>query len=509
MVAFYALASCDSYINDLEIIGDVSDDYFNSEEDYEKALFGAYDMLQSTYNSNLLIIAASDDIIVGGDSNTYDQPTLQRIDKMDQTPADNNQLRDVWKFMYAAMGRANYILEFKNKTEFAGKDEIIAQAYFLRAYYAFELAKYFGDIPLAVEDRNGVKRIQDKRIRIGEQYDVNRVGSIAQVYAVIEEDLKEAISLGLPSHTTVREEKYIITEDAAQALLGKVYLYHGTFDNAKFTDAANHLNMVINSGNYSLAPLSTLFTKDGENGTGSVFEIQYTSIEGAGWDCIQCSEGNYLPQNNAPRDFTGATYKAGWGFSLPTQQLYDAFEAGDARRGITIFEPNTSEYSLSRENTGYFSKKYLPTQENESTRAGSDPLNYDNNYRAIRFADVLLMAAEAEAQSGGANSESYLNLVRDRAFGDGVNDYDSVTDGTLLEAIYAERRVELAGEGHRFFDLVRTGKASEAFSNYNSTKPAEFGEISFEENKNEIFPIPLVELELANSISTWGQNPGY
>jgi hypothetical protein len=502
--------SCNSFIDDLEPIAQDSDNYFNSEEDYDKALIGAYDMLQSTYLNILSIVAASDDIVLGGDPFTYDQPTLQRIDKMAHTPADNNQLRDIWRFMYAAMGRANYILEFKDKTDFDGKDEVIAQAYFLRAYFAFELAKFFGDIPLSVEERDGVLRIKNKRIRIGEQYDVNRVGGIDQVYSLIEEDLKEAILLGLPQFTTVRSEKYKITKTAAQALLGKVYLYHGTFDNSKFSAALTQLNSVINSGFYSL-PSTNVFLKSGENGPGSVFEVQYTSVEGAGWNCIQCSEGNYLPQNNAPRDYTGPVYKFGWGFSLPTQQLYDAYADGDQRRDITILEPALTAYSPSRENTGYFSKKYLPTQENEDTRTGSDPLNYDNNYRSIRYSDVLLMAAEAAAQSGGANSISYLNQVRNRAFGNNSHDYPYNGESDLVAAIANERRLEFAGEGHRFFDLVRTGKAKIAFDSYNSTRPNPTSEteINFTVNKNEVFPIPLVELELANAIGTWGQNQGY
>jgi hypothetical protein len=510
-VLAFMFVSCNSFIDDLEPIAQDSDDYFNSPEDYEKALIGAYDMLQSTYLNILTIVGASDDIILGGDPNTYDQPTLQRVDKMDVTPADNNQLRDIWRFMYAAMGRANYILEFQNKTEFDGKDEIIAQAYFLRAYYAFELVKFFGDIPLSVEERNGVARITDKRIRIGEQYDVNRVGSIAKAYALIEEDLKEAIALGLPTFTTDASLKYKITETAAQALLGKVYLYHGKFDTSKFSDALTQLNLVINSGFYSLPPLSNLFEKSGENGPGSIFEVQYTSVEGAGWDCIQCSEGNYLPQNNAPRDYTGPVYKSGWGFSLPTQQLYDAYASGDQRRDITILNPKSTQYSPSRENTGYFSKKYLPTQENQDNRNGSDPLNFDNNYRSIRYSDVLLMAAEAAAQSSGANGISYLNQVRNRAFGNNSHDYPYNGESDLLDAIAKERRLELAGEGHRFFDLVRTGQAKVAFDNYNATRPDQTTEtaVTFEENKNEIFPIPLVELELANALTTWGQNPGY
>ena len=105
------------------------------------------------------------------------------------------------------------------------------------------------------------------------------------------------------------------------------------------------------------------------------------------------------------------------------------------------------------------------------------------------------MAAEADVQSGGANAETYLNEVRARAYGDSSHDF-SATEGDLLDAIYLERRKELAGEGHRFFDLVRTNKAAAAIPGFTASK-------------NEVFPIPLIELELANAVERWGQNQGY
>jgi len=104
------------------------------------------------------------------------------------------------------------------------------------------------------------------------------------------------------------------------------------------------------------------------------------------------------------------------------------------------------------------------------------------------------MAAEAKERSGGANAEDYLNEVRERAYGDNSHDY-SASEGDLLEAIYTERRKELAGEGHRFFDLVRTNKAAASIEGFTA--------------KNELFPIPLIELELADAVERWGQNPGY
>jgi hypothetical protein len=486
--------ACDDYI-EVEPIGPDADNYFNNEQEYESALIGAYDMLQSSFWNVLLGVAASDDYAAGGDSFNYDQPTIQNVNQMIHTPSDNNQLRDIWNLMYAGLNRANYLLEFKDKTDFSGREQIIAQAYFLRAYYAFELAKHFGDIPLKVETRGGVNRIVDQRIIIGEQYDINRVGSISAVYSLIEEDLKEAI----PNLPVVQSDVYKVTKGAAQALLGKVYLYHGTFDDDKFADAASAFSDVIGSSQYSLKTgddYLNLFETSAENGSESVFEIQYTGVEPAGWNCIICSEGSYFPKFCGPRSpYDNSEFVTGWGFCLPSQELYDLYDEDDARRDVTIYDLRDQQdsYSQGRDDTGLFNKKYIPRKADD--RAGSDPLNFANNYRSIRYADVLLMAAEADAQSGGANAETYLNQVRARAYGDNSHDY-TAAEGDILEAIYSERRKELAGEGHRFFDLVRTGQAAAAIPGFTA-------------NKNEVFPIPLIELELANAVERWGQNPGY
>ncbi|WP_240614650.1 RagB/SusD family nutrient uptake outer membrane protein [Polaribacter filamentus] len=497
--------ACDDFV-DVDPIGVEAEDYFNSEEEYESALIGAYDLLQATFQNVLISVVASDDFIAGGDPFNYDQPTLQNINSMIHTPSDNNQLREVWQLMYAGINRANYVLEFKDKTEFAGKAAVIAQAYFLRAYFTFELTKFFGDVPLTFEERGGVNRMTDKRILFGEEFDVNRVGSIADVYSLIEEDLKEAIT-SLPA---TQSQKYKITKGAAQALLGKVYLYHGTFDNSKFAQAATTLVHVY--GKYSLkqgADYTNLFESEGENGDESVFEIQYSGVEAASWGCIICSEGSYFVQYNGPRSpYDNPVYRSGWGFNLPTQQLYDLFDANDNRREVTFLDLRNDQdtYSQGRDDTGFFNRKYLPRK--ADAKIGADPLNHANNYRAIRYADVLLMLAEAEVQSGGSNAAAYLNEVRARAFGNNSQNY-TTAEGSLLEAIYTERRKELAGEGHRFFDLVRTGKAKANFDAFNASKPAEFNAVNFTENKHEIFPIPLVELQLANAVEKWGQNPGY
>jgi hypothetical protein len=492
VVLLVAFASCDDYV-EVEPIGPDADDFFNNQAEYESALIGAYDLLQASYVNVLTAVIASDDYAAGGDTFTEDQPTLQNINRMEHTPSDENQLRDIWNFMYAGLNRTNYLLEFKNKTDFVGKDEIIAQAYFLRAYYTFELVKFFGNVPLKVEERNGIKRIVDGRVVIGEEFEINRTQDISEAYGLIEEDLKEAI-LNLP---LVQDQSFKVTKGAAQALLGKVYLYHGTFDQTKFAESATMLNNVI-GGQYSLttgADYLDLFEVSMENSTESVFEIQYTGVEGADWGCIQCSEGSYFVQFCGPRSpYDNPVYRSGWGFCLPSLELYGLFDDDISRREVTFYDLRDAQdsYSPGRDDTGLFNKKYMPRKADD--RVGANPLNHANNYRSIRYADVLLMAAEAEAQSGGGNAQNYLNQVRARAFGNNSNDYTS-GEGNLLEAIYNERRIELAGEGYRFFDLVRTNRAAAAIEGFTA-------------NKNEVFPIPLIELQLANAIDRWG-NQGY
>ncbi len=341
---------------------------------------------------------------------------------------------------------------------------------------------------------------------IGEEFNVNRTQDISAAYALIEEDLKEAI----PNLPSTQDQPYKVTKGAAQALLGKVYLYHGTFDATKFANAAAMLNNVI-GGQYSLTTgedYLDLFEVRMENSSESVFEIQYTGVEGADWGCIQCSEGTYFVQFCAPRSpYDNAVYRTGWGFCLPSLEFYGLFDDNDARKEVTFYDLRDAQdsYSQGRDDTGLFNKKYMPRK--ADNRVGANPLNHANNYRSIRYADVLLMAAEAEEQSGGVNAQNYLNQVRARAYGDNSNDYTS-GEGDLLEAIYNERRKELAGEGHRFFDLVRTGNAMAAFEAYNAIRPDDEA-IIFTNNKNELFPIPLIELELANATERWGQNQGY
>ncbi|PKB15515.1 RagB/SusD family nutrient uptake outer membrane protein [Flavobacterium sp. 5] len=461
-----------------------SESYFNSKEDYQNALVGAYDLLQTTYNNVIMGEFASDNTLAGGGDAT-DVAGWQQIDDMIHTPVNEN-IKNTWDWMFAGVQRANYILEFKDKTDFEGKNQIIAEARFLRAYYHFELVKWFGGIPL-----NG-----DKRFAPGDETKIPR-SSVAEVYASIESDLIYAAD-NLSADASVQGK---VTKGAALALLGKAYLY----DN-KFPEAAIAFEKVIASSKYSLVTdYGSIFEMEGENGPESIFEVQYTDIEGASYVCKQCSEGNIAVGFSGVRDYVGPKYSSGWSFNVPTKETHDAFEIGDLRRDVSVLDiaawatANSTPghpvtYSKGNEDTGYFSQKYLPrTRRNE---ASNDlKLTNPNNYRAIRYADVLLMAAEALNRGGldDAKALGYLNQVRDRAFGN-TSHRISATGSGLTDAIWKERRVEFVGEGLRFFDLVRTGKAAAAIS-------------GFVVGKHELFPIPLEEIQFSNG--NWKQNPGY
>ena len=476
---FNTTACSDDFIERDPVYSIDSENYFNSESDYYNALVATYDLLQSTYQNALLGEIASDNTLCGGEG-PNDVIGFQQIDDMIHTPV-NSELKKIWDWMFAGVNRANYILEFKDKTDFEGKNQIIAEARFLRAYYHFELVKWFGPIPMK----------GDARFKIDDEKTIPR-SPVTEVYASIEADLQFAIDNLNPIAPQIGRA----TKGSAQALLGKVYLYQD-----KFSFAATTLDNLINSSNYSLVSnYSTLFEFAQENGQESVFEVQYTDVEGAGFGCLQCSEGNVAVGFNGPRNYTGPLFTSGFSFNIPTQQSYNAYDTGDNRRDIAILNIETwatqtgATYGVGHEHTGYFNRKYIP-RTRSSNAAGDLNLTNPNNYRAIRYADVLLMAAEAYNRGGIDDNQAkqYLNQVRRRAFGNNNNDINA-SGAALTDFIYEERRLELMGEGHRFFDLVRTGKAAQSIPGFIS-------------NKHELFPIPIEEIQF--SAGNWQQNPGY
>lgn len=473
--------SCDDYIDiDPEYSID-ADNYFRSPQDYERALTGAYDLLQTSYLSLWIGEIASDNAIAGGESVT-DSEGLHQIDGMTHGGV-NNELRSIFRWMYAGITRVNYLYENKDKLEFEGKDRILAEAAFLRAYYYFELVKFFGDVPLIVNRRLSADEISSQA----------RTPK-AEVYAQIESDLQFAAE----TLSWTASAKGRVTKGAALALLGKAYLYQN-----KFTEAAETLDEVINDGPYDLFDdYSTLFRVINEESSETVFDIQFVGIEGGSYGCFVCLEGNAAVGFHGIRGYEGPVYKDGNSYNLPTQDLVDEFESGDVRLAASVLDieafknsqadPATVKYVTGAGgHTGFYNNKYIKRADEPS--APDDDLTSPVNNKVIRYADVLLMAAEAHNRKPSPDDElarQYLNDVRDRAQLADVN----LSGQALTNAIYHERRVELAGEGHRFFDLVRTGKAADEIT-------------GFVAGKHELFPIPQAEIDLAGA--GWAQNPNY
>lgn len=475
-VGLLLFSSCEDDLLDYEPFGETAENYFQDAEDYENALIGVYDQLSMIYMTYMVGEIASDNAFCGGES-ASDVLGWQTIDDMTQDP-ENDQLLDYWRRMYGGVSRANFLLDNKdNIGDFEGKAQIVAEAQFLRTYYYFELAKFFGNIPYSET-----------------LVSVDNIGSVEQVaqsevYANLAATLEEAI----PNLPWTASQPGRVTRGAAYALLGKIYLY-----NEDYTNAATALDNVINSGQYQLlSDYSQLFTLENENNEESVFEVQYIGTQGGGFGCFSCLEGNIVPGFIGPRFRTGdfSPYTDGWSFSPMTEDLVNSYATEDVRKVNTIFDieafitahPDVT-YTEGYENTGYFNQKYMPYAEGN---APATNLTHSNNYRAIRYSDVLLMAAEAYNRGGLGDvmALTYLNQVRERA---GLADATE-TGSTLTQKIWDERRLELAGEGQRFFDQVRTGETS--------TIPG------FTTGKNEVFPIPAVEIRLSEG--RWTQNAGY
>ena len=476
LVSIVTLPSCEKFLSVDPPYAQDAENFFQTQEDFERALVGAYDLLQGSFLSLWIGEIASDNAIAGGES-VNDSKGLHDIDNMTHGGV-NVELRNLFRWNYTGITRVNYILENQDNIDFPGKAHILAEAKFLRAYYYFELVKFFGDVPLII----------DKRIGIEEARSIARSPK-AEVYAQIEADLIAAAAV----LNATPAQKGRATKGAAKSLLGKVYLYQN-----KFTEAAAILEEVIATGQYSLyQDYSQLFSVAAEGNPETIFDIEYSGLEGGSYGCLICLEGNAAVGFQGIRQYSGPVYGDGNSYNLPTAELYAAFAPIDQRRAATVLDieafiasqpnPASITYAIGAGgHTGYYNNKYIKKQ-GEIGLPDND-LTSPVNYRVLRYADVLLMAAEANYQIGNASRATQLvNQIRQRAGIPGA----SVNS---IEKVYLERRLELSGEGHRFFDLVRTGQAAQYITGFVS-------------GKHELFPIPQVEIDLAGG--NWTQNPGY
>jgi len=491
--------SCSKDFLELDPIGiSLETNYYQTEQELFEGLVAVYDVIQwggtSGWTMNVgLLNAASDDCFAGG-SDASDQPAWVAYDNFTLNPSLGPQ-EGIWVKYFAGIYRANLILQKLDEAPAEVSSRFIArataEAKFLRAYYYFDLLRYFGNVPLLTEVV-GVNQIPD----------VTQANP-ADVYAQIEADLKAARAETELPESVAPSEFGRITQGAVAALLGKVILYQN--NDSRMLEAADLFEEVINSGFYLLEDnYADIFTNQGEFGSESVFEIQHSSNKpgdfGFGFAAGPVNdptEGNFNVQFFGMRDFVGAEYATGWSFCPVTPDLAD-FMAGDPRFEHTIIDANVliaqgASFTPAFQNTNYFIRKYAPLEANRATD-GDVALGWGTNERVIRLADVYLMAAEAIVRGGGSDltARTYVNEVRNRV---GLGNIPTNASGAvLLDLIYKERRLELATEGHRFFDLVRTGRAPQVLDGFNP-------------GIHELLPIPQIEIDLTDGKML--QNPGY
>jgi hypothetical protein len=435
---------------------------------------------------------ASDDGDKGSTSGDFDVNGAGDIDNF-RSNANNGIFNNVWNGHYIGISRANKAIDILNNSSFdsTAKNRLLGEVRFLRGLYYFNLVRAFGGVP--------------KVIRTPLPSEVNNDefqtrASVADIYNVIIDDLQFAAD-HLPVKGDANTQVGRANKGAAQSYLAKVYLYQKNWQ--KVYDLTQ---TVIKSGLYSLVPDYNLIFREkpvggvgGNNNTESIFEVQ------TGINVGENAVSPLFSNGQGPRA-VGGWDDLGFGFNNPTSDLVSAYEAGDTRKGATIIFINPTVAGNSA-GTVLWDGYRIPSQDSvvnqrynykayhspiaESPQLSGSKDNKPKNIRLMRYAEVLLMNAEAAANlSNTLIADSMLNMVRTRA-------HLPKSTGSIAN-IWKERRVELAMEQDRFFDLVRQGRAGAVLRAMGK---------NFVDGKHEVFPIPQAQRDISGG--RLSQNNGY
>lgn len=468
--SFCLLASgCSDFLDRAPIDATNMKNFYRNASDMQAALTAAYGMLTNNGEYgyayyNVAEVRSDNTMNWEGGGNLPDAELDQF--KMSST---NEIIRVMWVDTYRGILACNTVLDHISAAEMddALRQRFIGEARFLRALQYFNLVRTFGDVPLVLSETKSVD----------EGYSHARVAS-AEVYAQIIADLTEA-EQKLPVSYTGNDIGRA-TRGAAKALLGKVYLTIKDFAKAK-----DKLQEVIGQGTYKLLDdYAALWPVANANNQESIFEVQFKK-GGTG-------TGSSFYSNFAPRNSGSSVIKVGFagGRNNPTTDMIAAYEKGDIRKNLSLSEGYTDNV------TGkYVADPYtLKYQDTPFTDGDAD-----NNWMVLRYADVLLMYAEAVNEATGPSTEAYdaINAVRKRAKLAPLP--TGLSKAAFALAAEHERQVELAFEGHRWFDLVRTGRAVAVMNqHFKSTVVQDF---------NAVFPIPQTQIDI--NPAGIKQNPGY
>lgn len=453
--------------------------FYNTEADFKTALTSAYEPMQRLYNGSIGFLTSVDTDEVeqgnfpgGGEVDDFQSHSYG---------AGSNTIRGWWNTNYEGINRCNAIVFRGDDVSLPAEEQELVERYilearFLRGLYYFNLVLAFGDVPLNLNPTSelGLDNLLIPRSDKG------------AVYEQIEDDLGIAEN-GLPDSYGGDDEGRV-TSGAATAMLAKVYLFQN-----KFSEARAKALDIINSGAYSLFPdYLDVLNSASKNGVEHIFSVQYARglTESSMGRLYGFSSNTVSPIDSAvPDEIKG---QSAWGVE---QGFFDEFP-DNYRKEVSLLSRFLEEEGGGLGDAGIaHSRKYF-----DPTKDGADSNNNDNNYNIIRYADILLIFAEAENELNGPTLAAYdaINQVRRRASQLDVNtpdpsvDLSGLVSATFKQAVLEERKWELAFEGHRRWDLIRTGTYLQ--------------EIADTSQRNILFPIPQAEIDINPELT---QNDGY
>lgn len=456
--------------------------YPTNEEELITLVNGAYQPLQwpKLYNMRMWtsdIFAGNSIVGAGGGEDGIETINLANF----VTNTANEGVLDLWRGPWPGILRSNIVLTAAPGLDIDSeiKNRCMGEAYFLRANYYFILVRFFGDVPLITEPQNSSSNLYPGR------------DPKAEVYAQIISDLENAIELLPGKEQYADADKGRASKGSAVGMLAKVHLTLGNWQQVvTLTTQLEGMGYSLND-NYA-----DNFNPATENSNESLFEIQY--VDNAGYDFWSNeNQSSWTSTFMGPR---GSGMVAGaYGWNQPTQEFVDQYEPNDARKDVTILYEGGPlfdglAYDASYSFTGYNVRKFLVPLSISPT--------YDNsplNFPVLRYSDVLLMKAEALNELGQtAQAETPLNAVRNRAGLDNIT--SGLSQAAFREVVLKERRIELAFEGHRWFDLIRVNNGQYGLDFLHS-----IGKTNATD-KHLLLPIPQIERDRNPNLS---QNPGY
>jgi hypothetical protein len=471
--------------------------FYQYDVQLDQALWAAYDPLQwVVWGASPFLWGSigSEDAYAGG-SDPNDQDSYQLLDVYNLTPveAGDPNLLEMWRSRFRINYRANLIIKYSDETKQSG-NEAIGHANFLKAFAYFEMTRMWGGLPI-INDISPVKRYSR--------------ATQEETWAAIEQYCTEAINR-LPAKKSLDDNgNGIATRGSAQFLLGKTYLYQ-----KKYNEAIAVLEDLATNPYYALMDtFSGVFWPGNRYNKESIFEINFSDgIPPGGFDWVELIAGNASYTLCGPRSGEVALgdyfiYEWGWGFDQPTQSLVDAYLAMDdivRMENTVIFSDTITKYNpaITFQNPfdGYWDRKHVRIK---GFFNASDGTRVNQNIIVMRLADVYLMLAEAyNRNNNDADARIYLKKIRERV-GLPTTDIDAASGNELFALIKLERRLELALEGDRYFDLVRWGDAATVLGplGYTIGTPGV--------QTNGLLPIPYTEIVASEGENQLEQNPGY